>query len=477
MQTELEQDTLPLLTPLANPWVKSLLGNKCLLQSMVKEFGSPLNIHHKGSFHQNIQSFQQVAQAHDVELDIFFARKANKCLGFVKEAKRAGIGVDAASLRELTDCLEVGLDPDKIVLTAAIKSKELMELAVDAGVLVTLDNGDEMDLLAAVCEERDKTCPIALRISGFLFEEARPTRFGLPLDQARQILLHEICEGGKYANFRFQGFHFHINGYSTKERSSAICETIALIDELNAYGIQTKFIDIGGGFLVNYLSSESEWTEFHQRLEDSVRGRSKPITHQNDGLGMKYYRGELIGSPHVYPYFNRRPKEKFLQEILRHPFDKTQKIYEALNARKLALRIEPGRSLLDQTGITLAEVVFRKVSNQGENYVGLHMNRTQLKSSSEDFLVDPIYIPLQDEYEEDSYDCFFVGAYCLEQELILKRQMRLPNKPAVGDLVCFVNTAGYMSHFYESQGHLMDLAKNVFFQNESELKDPRSDKY
>jgi diaminopimelate decarboxylase len=88
------------------------------------------------------------------------------------------------------------------------------------------------------------------------------------------------------------------------------------------------------------------------------------------------------------------------------------------------------------------------------------MNRTQMFSSSADYLLDPIFFP-KTKKNEKTCEVYFVGSYCLEQELILKRKIVLPQTPEIGDLVCFVNTAGYMMHFYESEAHLFDLAKNL----------------
>ena len=122
--------------------------------------------------------------------------------------------------------------------------------------------------------------------------------------------------------------------------------------------------------------------------------------------------------------------------------------------------------MLDQAGITIAKVAFRKKDSQGRLLVGLEMNRTQMFSSSADFLLDPIFLP-QIKSEELACEVYFVGAYCLEQELLLKRKITLSQHPQIGDLVCFVNTAGYMMHFYESEAHLFDLAQNLIVEKKS----------
>jgi diaminopimelate decarboxylase len=477
MITEISAQTLPKLTPIIKPWVSQLLRNKGLLNEILEKYGSPVNIHNKGEFHENCRAFQEVGENLGVDLGIFFARKANKCKTFVSEAKAANIGVDTASYQELADCIEVGLPSDKIVLTAAIKSRKLLELAVNNEVLVVLDNLDELELLQSTCKKLGKSCKIGLRVSGFLFEDTLPTRFGICLQEAKVLLLEEFTPNGKFRLLNFQGFHFHINGYSIQQRATALSQTIQLADQLRAEGIECQFIDIGGGYLVNYLESADEWNEFHQELNKAILGKRKPITYRNDPLGMFLHKGEIFGSPKVYPYYNEHPKGIFLQGILESKFDSDTKLHEALSSRHIQLRIEPGRSLLDQTGITISEVMFRKKTSQGHRFIGLGMNRTQLRSSSEDFLLDPIFISNADSQNPEPVEGYLVGAYCLEQELILKRKMEFASLPEVGDLVCFVNTAGYMTHFYESQAHLLDLAKNLFFEDEENFEGVFADKY
>jgi diaminopimelate decarboxylase len=56
---------------------------------------------------------------------------------------------------------------------------------------------------------------------------------------------------------------------------------------------------------------------------------------------------------------------------------------------------------------------------------------------------------------------FLVGAYCIEDELLTMRRLSFPLGVAVGDLICFVNTAGYQMHILESASHQIPLARNL----------------
>ena len=412
------------------------------------------------SFKQNFKRFDQIFNQHGVKNSVFFARKANKCKSYVWASKEYGFGVDTASLNEIKECIEVGLDPERITVTAAVKNRALLSYVVEHQIPIVLDNLDECELLNQILEETDKSLKVGFRISGFSHNgEKLYSRFGFDIDQILSFISENLSDSGKYKRFKYHGLHFHLNGYSTEQRADALSQTIDVADTLKKSGFETSFIDMGGGILMNYLTSSEEWETFHQALRKSVKSENPEITFQKDLLGMVNVDGELKGEPKVYPYFNDLHQEKFIDKILGS--DKGgMTLANHLITRDIEIRLEPGRSMLDQCGITIAKVAFRKKDSQGRLLVGLEMNRTQMFSSSADFLLDPIFLP-QNINEDSPCEVYFVGAYCLEQELLLKRKISLNQHPQVGDLVCFVNTAGYMMHFYESEAHLFDLAKNL----------------
>jgi diaminopimelate decarboxylase len=138
----------------------------------------------------------------------------------------------------------------------------------------------------------------------------------------------------------------------------------------------------------------------------------------------------------------------------------------ALRARGLQLRCEPGRALVDGCGLTAARVEFRKQRRDGTWLIGAAMNRTQCRSAADDFLVDPLLLRPPGGYEAPAEPTgpihgYLVGAYCIERELLTWRLLRFPHGVAVGDIVVFPNTAGYLMHILESSSHQMPLARNL----------------
>lgn len=453
----------PRLDPVVAPWISNLISQKEALKRHLTKFGSPVHIHNPVHFTKNIKLFKVVLNKCGIPFRIYFARKSNKAKVYIRQARKMRIGVDTASSGELMQCLKAGLDPKDVTLTAAIKNERLLTLAVKNGVLVIVDNYDELGDLDRIAKRSNVGQKFGIRVSGFSYKKEKLySRFGFDIDRLDDVF--EKIRKNAYPNLTFSGFHFHLTGYLSEQRAEAIIQIIKVVQKLKRFGIRTSFIDIGGGFTVNYLKSYAQWTDFRKKLQMAVLQKIPQITFENDGLGYGRYKNKLLGKENFYPYYNTLYKEKFLQKILSYKAGKGETVADLIRGANLELRIEPGRSLLDQCGITIARVVFRKTDQNNDWLVGLEMNTTQLHSSSVDFLLDPKIIYLGKKYETKSVSCWFVGNYCLEKDVILKRKIELFKLPQIGDLVCFVNTAAYMMHFFESKGHQFGIAKNFVVQ-------------
>ncbi|MDZ4786272.1 MAG: hypothetical protein SGJ02_09380, partial [bacterium] len=117
---------------------------------------------------------------------------------------------------------------------------------------------------------------------------------------------------------------------------------------------------------------------------------------------------------------------------------------------------------LDGCGVTLAEVRGIKKVISGDTHIGLGMNHTQLRTSSLEYLIDPVLLPNQNQ-EESNFSGILVGDYCLENDFISRRRIAFPRLPDIGDVIVFPNTAGYFSHLFESPGHRGILPKEILF--------------
>ncbi|PZX61295.1 diaminopimelate decarboxylase [Algoriphagus ratkowskyi] len=455
---------LPKLTPITSPWMHDLMEEKNVLNELLEKHESPINIHQTDAMEENFNSYKSVFEEFGLKHKVFFARKANKTKGAVQKAHQLGMGIDTASYQEYAQCLEMGIDGSNLIVTAAVKNRKLIEKAIDNGSTIILDNEDECILLQSVAETLDKKANIGFRVSGFFVNKRKlKSRFGFDLLDIEPFISEKLIASDRFDRLVYKGLHFHLNGYSLEERSFALTQCLSFSELLQKKGMITEFIDIGGGILMNYLKDQKEWDHFNQQLFKAVGRAIDPITYENQGLGIESWDGIMRGELKTYPFWNTISKGDSIRKILSHKTHTGENLAEIAKKLEIEIRIEPGRSMLDQVGITVAKVAFRKKDSSDDWLVGLEMNMTQMLSGSADFLLDPFVIYQESNENELAVKAYFTGAYCLERDVLLKRKLDLPKLPQVGDLVVFVNTAGYMMHFFESSAHLFPLATNLIW--------------
>ena len=382
----------------------------------------------------NIDELVSAGERAGVETKVFYARKANKALIFADTARDTGNGVDVASENELRQVLGRGVPGERIILSAAIKPDRLLQLAIENGVVISADNRAEYDRIQALAEASGTQARVAPRLAPDP-DTMPPTRFGERL----HAWAEHIAPPAEAV--RVVGVHAHLHGYAAADRSAALRECMMLIDALTAAGHTPTFIDIGGGVPMRYLEHESQWCAYQDAIKLQREGYAEPFTWKADPLH------------NTYPYWQEPTRGTWLKDVLDHG------VAEAMQERGLRLHLEPGRSLLDGCGVILARVAFVKTRSDGLPLVGLEMNRTQCRTTSDDYLTDPILVKRTP--TGDAVEAFLVGAYCIEDEIILRRKIRFPNGIASGDIVAIPNAAGYFMHILESASHQIPLAKNV----------------
>ncbi|ATZ06218.1 TPA: Y4yA family PLP-dependent enzyme [Corynebacterium striatum] len=427
--------TVP-LAPRLEPWMQELIADPHAVRALIEKHGSPVNVLDPRPLARNAAELVDAGTALGVDTRVFFARKANKALAFVGAARAAGHGVDVASLNELRQVLAVGVPPKDVILSAAIKDERLLRTAVKAGVVISCDSRDELARIAAL--------GTPARIAPRLAPDPTvlpPTRFGERLDVWRSIDWPDTVEA--------VGVHVHLHGYAESDRRLALAEAITLVEALRAAGHPASFIDIGGGVPMSYLLHETQWEQYRDRIERQRAGTGEPFTWKNDPL------------TNTYPFWQTPTRGEWFTQLLKGKVSGYGTAATALREHSIALHLEPGRSLLDGCGMILAEVSFLKERSDGLPLIGLAMNRTQCRTAADDLLLDPFLVPTAGEVERAPRTGFLVGAYCIEDEVILRRALDFPDGIAVGDTLAIPNTAGYFMHILESASHQIPLARNV----------------
>lgn len=454
------------LTPRVHPTIADFTKEKGTLFQLCRALGSPLNVLFPELVHDNVQGFQSVFSQFGVIGKIFFAHKCNQSESIIRRLSVEKAGLDISSADELRHALGAGFDGSRLEATGP-KNAEFLGLAIQHNVTVNVDSIAELQHIIALRQVLSAAKPtrILLRLSGFEAEHSRflnkGSRFGIPLcelahafgilDQWRkEVLLH--------------GFSFHLDTVSVVERAVAIENCFQIFDEALGRDFEPQVLNIGGGFKVNYLTSEDEWNAYTSAIKEAVLGTRPPMTWQGNSFGMSADKGKLRGNFNSYNYYDEQTGPKFLAELLSHRFANLGDMTAGtlLRDNMIELWIEPGRSLVDQTGMTVARVNSVRKSSRNENIVCLNMKRQDICFLDQEIFVDPLVV-YKDELPGDQEPCpvYFAGNLCLESDLVYRHLTYLPRMPQPGDLVAFMNTAGYFMDFSATNSIMQPIGKKV----------------
>lgn len=453
------------LTPIVSKSVESFVNDKKKVAELVNMFDSPLNIIFPQSASQNVHLFEQVFDKARIEGQVYYAHKANKSAAIVRELARTSAAIDVASINELTSAFANGFSADRIQATGP-KNNEFIALCITHGVTIAIDDPDELTRIIRLSNTMGdtKTINVLIRLNDFTAANRtiirKDVRFGISKVQLPALL----ATIQKNAKLRLKGFSFHLPTTSVSERSVALEATCMEFVKALELGLQPTMISIGGGFSLNYLQSEIQWRTYINALKDSViHPDNQKMTWNGSGLGFWAEKGTLKGAPKYFEFYTKVNQFKELDQCLNYYSESLgSSLAEFCSANGITVAIEPGRSLVDQAGITIARVQSVRSSLMGEDCVVLDMNRSHINGQDLEYMSDPIHIPLQThKLEEKEFSCFLMGNLCLPHDLISRRRVYFKTRPKPGDLLVFPNTAGYFMDFNESTVLQHRLAKKV----------------
>lgn len=422
-----------------NDDTKALLKNKAILENIGNMVGFPYSVILPHAVGENIKCFKSVFDKHHLNHKIFFAHKCNKSSAVVKECLYNGINIDVSSINELKHALENGF-VGKNILATGPKSKEFLWLGVQHGITISIDSLQELDTLVHLTHQLNKKINILIRINNAESNMVKKnSRFGLADSDIVKAL--NILQDN--TQITLIGLALHFDTINIKEKVNGIRKCIKLTDKLLSYGFDIRVLDIGGGYKVNYIESQEEYLQSISELKENVLSGREELAWNNYTYGLRSENNTLRGVFNSYDFYDKEVKEKYLDSILSSEID-GRPVGEIINDFGLELWIEPGRGLLDNVGLNVSRVNFKKEID-GKTLVGLELNKNQMLMGDHEIFVDPIVLN-----NNEKSDVFFIGNLCLENDFIFKRKVRV-NSPETGDIVVFPNTAGYYMDFEESE--------------------------
>lgn len=369
----------------------------CDLVELAHKYETPLYVIDEVTLRTICREYKKAFKDYE-NVNMMYASKAFMTKAMAKIIDSEGFGFDAVSGGEIYTIYKTGVDMSKVLFNGNNKSYDEIELALKVGVgRISVDNFFELSLLNQIASANNKKVDILLRITPgiechtheYIQTGHLDCKFGFDLTQVDEVL--ELIQE-QYTNLNPRGFHAHIGSqiFETKiyedEIEIMVREMAAVRDK---FGIIFDEMNIGGG------------------------------------LGVKYTEAEY--PPSVYEI------GRLIVKAL-HKFTKKYSLPEP------ALYLEPGRSIISTSGVTLYTVGSSKQVPHGTLYWSVDGGMADNPRPSmyqAKYKAQIANKPLA----ENSQKVTIAGKFCESGDILIK-DINLPELEE-GDILCVFNTGAY----------------------------------
>jgi len=386
--------------------LKQLVHNSDLMNSLAKEYGTPLYIYDASRIRENVNIIKNSLEKYFDKFHICYAIKSNSNPHLIKIMLDTfpEMGGDCSSPGEIYAAELSGIELSNCIYTGNYESKADLSKALEKGCNINLDDTTSLDRL--------KTIGLPKRISfrlnpGFgkgtfsqITTAGRKAKFGIPAEKITDAYQKAINLGIK--NF---GMQCMVGSGNLDEEhffdviSAIIKKTKSISSKL---GIKFDFISMGGGFGIPYKDNEIpiNFDRLFSKLSD---------------IFYKTYKNRM-DSP--------------------------------------AFWIEPGKSIIGDTGIILSKVTGVKKSYK--NFIGIDAGMETLMRPALYGAYHRIYKIGNHENDKDTFD--FTGQICENTDRIaIDRPFPNVNE---GDIISIMDVGAYgysMSHNFNTRPRAAEI--------------------
>ncbi len=248
-----------------------MLIGKVSAIDLAKQFKTPLYVYNQSEIEEKCQLFSEVLDSCYPNFMVSYASKAFCCKAIYQITNKYGFGCDVVSLAEMATALAAKVDPNKIFFHGNNKTEEEIDFALKNNVFnFIVDNKYEYELL---CKKVDKNKSLLGKINvlvrinpgieahthEFVQTSKTDSKFGINLGQDAEKFVVQLAKEGK---LNFSGVHFHIGSqiFETQPYILSLQKIMDFVLKLKQkYNVDTKVLDIGGGFGVSYTQKDKEF--------------------------------------------------------------------------------------------------------------------------------------------------------------------------------------------------------------------------
>ena len=366
---------------------------------LVEEYKTPLYVMDEALIRSQCRRYYQSFKANEGINRVAYAGKAFLTIAMCQIINSEGLCLDVVSGGELFTAMRSGFPMERIYFHGNNKTKDEINMGVELGVgRFVVDNLYEMELINEIAKEKGVTQKILLRLTpgieahthDYIKTGQIDSKFGFtPLENNINIAVKNAL---RLPNVEFVGIHCHIGSqiFETQPFEDAVDTMMSIASDIKEdTGFEILELDLGGGFGIYY----KEW---------------------DDPLSI----------------------EDFSKIIL----NRAQEKAEELKIKLPALTIEPGRSIVGNSGTTLYTIGSIKEVPGIRKYVAVDGGMTD---NIRPALYDAEYeCAVCNNVENENKEMVTIAGKCCESGDILIKDFEI-GKAKSGDILAVFATGAY----------------------------------
>ena len=279
------------------------------LKKLVDHYGTPTFVYDSNLIKNSFYMLKKIMDP--LNGKIHFAVKSNDNLGVIKYINSLGAGADVVSIGELKRCLKVSVKPKDIIFSGVGKQKDEIEFAINKNIKqLNAESIEELKDIIEISKNIKKKVNVALRVNLDINAKTHKkistgdenSKFGIIYDDI--VHAYKLINDASFINP--YGLAIHVGSqlfdYDVFFQTFSKIKNLAV--ELKNLGYEVNHLDLGGGFGVDYTMKNS---------------------------------------------LNYKSFSKALNEVFKN--------------NEFQLSVEPGRSLIAESGVLLTKVIRTKSTN------------------------------------------------------------------------------------------------------------------
>ncbi len=367
---------------------------------LAKKYGTPLMLLDENKIRNTMRTYKSAMQKYFGSDSVpLYASKALSFVGIYQIAKEEGINTDIVSLGELCTAIKAGFPLERAFFHGNCKTDYDIAFAIENGIgFFNVDTYDELYAIDRIAREKGIKQKVLLRLTPGIDPHTHAaistgkvdSKFGTAIEtgQAMEITKAALSLEG----IDLRGFHCHIGSqiFEIEPFCDAADIMIRFIDRVKEEtDFEAEYLNLGGGFGVRYVESDP-----HIDYTDNIK--------------------------RIAEHINTYCAEK--------------------NLYKPKILMEPGRSMVADSGMTVYTVGSVKEITGYKNYVAIDGGMSD----------NPRYALYGSQYtvlcankmrKEPSYRCTIAGRLCESGDLI-QEDVKIP-PVSRGDNIAVLVTGAY----------------------------------